>query len=181
MNHIKNWQISHLWLLLQLLIWAVNVIHKHTHRKYVLSPTTFHQYTTHTHTHTHSHTRLTALCPGLPEWTGTRKVKPICILLKQETVSGIGISWAICKCASRSRQITTPVLHHSFFYRPDALPAAQTTASIHWTVHKYLTNTQNLHGSQLHQTMEAGKSVTQRRRGVAFRNRIQLHRLYHDW
>ena len=29
------------------------------------------------------------------------------ILLKQETVSGSGISWAICKSAPRSRQITT--------------------------------------------------------------------------
>ena len=42
----------------------------------------------------HTHTRLTALCPGLPGWAGTRKVKPISILLKQETVSGSGISWA---------------------------------------------------------------------------------------
>ena len=31
-----------------------------------------------------------------------RKVKPIWILLKQETVSGSGISWAICKSAPRS-------------------------------------------------------------------------------
>jgi len=30
------------------------------------------------------------------------------ILLKQETVSGSGISWAIYKSAPRSRQITTP-------------------------------------------------------------------------
>jgi len=44
-------------------------------------------------------------------------------------VSGSGISWAICKSAPRSRQITTPVPHHSVFYRPDALPAAQPTAS----------------------------------------------------
>ena len=49
---------------------------------------------------THTHTRLTALCPGLPRWAGTRKVKPIWILLKQETVSGCGISWAICKSTS---------------------------------------------------------------------------------
>ena len=28
-----------------------------------------------------------------------------------------------------SRQITTPAPHHSVFYRPDALPAAQPTAS----------------------------------------------------
>ena len=49
-------------------------MHAHTH--------------THTHTHTHMHIRLMALCPGLRKWAGTRKVKPIWILLKQETVSG---------------------------------------------------------------------------------------------
>ena len=80
----------------------------------------------------HTHTRLTALCPGLPRWAGTREVKPIWILLKQETVSGSGISWAIRKSASRSRQITMPAHHHSVFYRPDALPATQPTASKHW-------------------------------------------------
>ena len=65
---------------------------------------------------THTHTRLTALCPGLPGWSGTRKAKPIWILLKQETVSGNGISWAICKSAPRSRQITTPAPHRSVFF-----------------------------------------------------------------
>ena len=83
-------------------------------------------------THTHTHTRLTALFLGLPGWAGTRKVKPIWILLKQETVSGSGISWATCKSAPRSRQITTPAPHRSVFYRPDSLPAAQPTASKHW-------------------------------------------------
>jgi len=63
------------------------------------------------------YTLLTALCPGLLGSAGTRKVKPIWILLKQETVSGSGISWAICTLS---------------FYRPDALPAAQPTASKHW-------------------------------------------------
>ena len=43
---------------------------------------------THTRTRTHTHTHLTALCPGLPRWVGTRKVKPIWILLKQKAVSG---------------------------------------------------------------------------------------------
>jgi len=47
------------------------------------------------------------------------------ILLKQETVSGSGISWAVCKSAPRSRQITMLAPHHSVFYRPDALCAAQ--------------------------------------------------------
>ena len=78
---------------------------------------------------THTHTRLTALCRGLPRLASTRKVKPIWILLKQETVSGSGISWATCTSAPRSRQITTPAPHHSVFYRLDALPAAQPTAS----------------------------------------------------
>ena len=81
---------------------------------------------------THTHTHLIAICPGLPGWAGTRKVKPIWILLKQETVSGSGISWAVCKSATRFRQITMPAPHHSVFYRPDALPATQPTASKHW-------------------------------------------------
>ena len=46
-------------------------------------------------------------------------------------MSGSGISWAICKSASRSRQITMSAPHHSVFYRPDALPAALPTASKH--------------------------------------------------
>jgi len=72
-----------------------------------------------------THTHLKALFPGLPGWAGTRKVKPIWIFLKQETVSGSGISWAICKSAPCCRQITMPAPHHSVFYRPDALPVAQ--------------------------------------------------------
>jgi len=84
------------------------------------------------HWHTHTHTRLMALCPGLPGCAGTRKVKQIWILLKQETVSGSGIHWAICKSAPRSRQITTPAPPAQFFYRPDALPVAQPTVSKHW-------------------------------------------------
>ena len=82
--------------------------------------------------HTHTRIHLMALFPGLPGWAGTRKVKPIWILLKKETMSGSGISWDICKSATRSRQITMPAPHHSVFYRPDALPAAQPTASKHW-------------------------------------------------
>jgi len=59
-----------------------------------------------------------------------QKGKPkIWILLKQETVSGSGINWDICKSATHSRQITTPTPHHWAFYRPDALPATETTTS----------------------------------------------------
>ena len=81
--------------------------------------------------HTHTHTRLTALCPGLPGWAGTRKERPIWILLKQETVSGSGICWATCKSAPRCRQITTPAPHHSAFTgRMPFLPPNQQRQSI---------------------------------------------------
>jgi len=83
-------------------------------------------------TNTHTHTRLMALFLGLPRWAGTRRVKPIWNLLKQETVSGSGISLAICKSAPCSRQITMPAPQHSVFYRPDALLVTQPTASKHW-------------------------------------------------
>ena len=90
--------------------------------------TTVHECVDYTNTH-----RLTALCPGLPGWASTRKVKPIWIFLKQQTASGSGNSWDIRKSAPRSRQITMPAPHCSVFYRLDALPAAQPTVSKHWS------------------------------------------------
>ena len=56
------------------------------------------------HTHTQSFYCSSGICPGLPGWAGT--------------------------CTSS--QTTTPTSHHSVFYRPDAFPAAQLTASEHW-------------------------------------------------
>jgi len=50
-------------------------------------------------------------------------------LLEQETVSGSDISWAIPKSDPSPRHIIKPATHHSVFNRPDALPAAQPTAS----------------------------------------------------
>ena len=44
--------------------------------------------------YTYKHTHLMALFPGLPRWAGTKKVKLIWILLKQETVSGSGTPYA---------------------------------------------------------------------------------------
>jgi len=103
-------------------------------------------YTVAHNTYSHTHTyRLMAICPWLPRWAGTRKVKPIWILLKQETVSGSGISWAICKSAPHSRQIATPTPHRSVFYRPDALPAAQPTVWKHWRQTKH-----NIHNTYSH-------------------------------
>ena len=85
----------------------------------------------HNTTHTHTHT-FNGPLSQTTRVSRYQKGKTNLDLLEQETGSGNGISWTICKSASRSRQITTPASHHSVFYRPDALPAAQPTASKHW-------------------------------------------------
>ena len=76
------------------------------------------------HTHTHP---VNGPFSGTTRVSRYQKGKKIWMLL-----SGSGIRWTICKSAPRSRQITTPALHHSVFYRPDALPVAQPTVSKHW-------------------------------------------------
>jgi len=43
--------------------------------------------------HNHTPPRFAALFPGLPRWAGTRKVKPIWILLTRESMRGSGIIW----------------------------------------------------------------------------------------
>ena len=63
--------------------------------------------------HTHTHT-FNGPFSGTTQVSRYLKGKPIWILLKQETVSGSGISWAICMSAPYSRQTTTPVPHHCF-------------------------------------------------------------------
>jgi len=70
-----------------------------------------------------------AVCPGLPRWASTRNVIPIWILLKQETVSGSGISWAVCKSAPRSRQIIMPAPHHSHTHLTALFPGLPKWAS----------------------------------------------------
>jgi len=65
------------------------------------------------------------------DYPGEPVPEPIWSLLKQETVTGKGISWAICKSAPHHRQISTPACHHSVVCRQDALPAAQPTVPKH--------------------------------------------------
>ena len=76
-----------------------------------------------------THTCLTTLFPRLSRSAGTRKVKPIWILLKQEIVSGSGISWAICKSAPHSTRITTAAPHHSVFLQAGC-PSCRPTNSV---------------------------------------------------
>ena len=75
--------------------------------------------------HTHTHTRLMALCPGLPGWAGTRMVKPIWLLLKQETVSGSGISWAICILLQTDNHASTQPLNFFTGWMPFLPPNQQ--------------------------------------------------------
>ena len=58
-----------------------------------------------------------------------QNVKPISILLKQETLSGSGISWATCKSAPCSIQTTTPATHHSVFLQAGC-PSCRPTNSV---------------------------------------------------
>jgi len=88
-----------------------------------------------THTHTQSFYRSFGICLGPPGWAGTRKVKT-------RKVKPIWIYWskrqwvAVASAGQYASlyliQITTPTSHHSVFYRPDALPAAQPPESKHW-------------------------------------------------
>jgi len=94
------------------------------------------------HTHPFTHIHLTVFFSGTTPVSRYQKGKGV----KQsgfywsKRVSGSGISWAICKSATLSRQTTMPAPHHSVFYRPDALPAAQPTASKHWKHRKKTKN-----------------------------------------
>ena len=58
---------------------------------------------------THICTRLAAFYLGLPGWTGTRKVKLIWILLKQETMSGSCISWVWDSLQADNHASTPPL------------------------------------------------------------------------
>jgi len=86
---------------------------------------------THTHARTHTHTRLTALCPGLPGWAGTRKVKT-----NLDFTEARDSEWQWhqldhmqgCTSLQAYNHASTPSLS---FYRPDALPVAQPTVSKH--------------------------------------------------
>ena len=74
-----------------------------------------------------------ALFPGLPRWAGTRKVKPIWILLKQENEwqwHQLGLM-QVCISLQTDNHASTPPLEF-FTDGWDALPATQPSASKHW-------------------------------------------------
>ena len=81
------------------------------------------------HTSTPPLCSLQARCPSCRQTNShMQSTEGNLMIIKMQLKSsrhGTGIRWAICKSAPRSSQITMPVPHHSVFYRPDALPAAQ--------------------------------------------------------
>jgi len=95
------------------------------------------------HTHTHP---FNGPLSGNTQVSQYHKGKTIWILLEQEIVSGSGISWAICKSAPRSRQITMAAPHYSFFTgRMPFLPPNQQCQSTEGTLcYQKLFQKQNL-------------------------------------
>ena len=66
--------------------------------------------------YTHTHTRLMALFPGLPRWTGTIKVKPVWILLKHSEWQWHPLGHMQVCTSLKADNHATP--HNSVFYRP---------------------------------------------------------------
>jgi len=54
----------------------------------------------------------------------------VVVVVVVETLSGSGISWAVCKSALHSRQTISPAAHHSVFFT-NRMPFAQPTVSKH--------------------------------------------------
>jgi len=79
-----------------------------------------------------THIHLTALCLGLSGWAGTRKSKTNLDLTEARDSEW---QWhqlghmQVCISLQTDNHASTPPLS---FYRPDALPVAQPTASKHW-------------------------------------------------
>jgi len=63
----------------------------------------------------HTHTYLTAFYPGLSGWAGTRKVKPMWILLKQRDSEWQWHQLGHMQVCTSLQRDTTPAPHHSVF------------------------------------------------------------------
>jgi len=78
------------------------------------------------HYHYHYRIRLTAFFPGQPGKVGTRKINHSGFYWSKRWRGGSGISWTMRKSfAPRSRQITTPVSHHSFSLASNTISSTQ--------------------------------------------------------
>ena len=65
-------------------------------------------------------------------WQSTQKKRAALWQIIQHVNTARIVNIHLALLSSSNAQITTPAPHHSVFYRPDALPAAQPTASKRW-------------------------------------------------
>jgi len=77
----------------------------------------------------HTHNRFTALFPGPPGWASAGR-ELLDFMVQGETNRGRHIDHLAGRHSIQTNQCPPPPT--PFFYRPDALPAAQPTASKHW-------------------------------------------------
>jgi len=106
------------------------------------------------YTHTHP---FNGLLSGTTRVSRYQKGKPIWILLKQETVRGNGISWAICKSAPLSRQITMQHPTSLFFTgRMPVLPPNQQRQSIGLYIAPLNSETAGWLGSRVASILDSG-------------------------
>jgi len=78
----------------------------------------------------HHHNHFTALFPGPPGWAGTRR-ELLDFMVQGKINRGRHINHPAGRHSIRTNQCPPPPSPH-IFYRPDALTAAQPTASNHW-------------------------------------------------
>jgi len=78
----------------------------------------------------HHHNHFTALFPGSPGWAGARR-ELLDFMVQGKINGGRHTDHLAGRHSIRTNQCLPPPSPH-IFYRPDALPAAQPTASKHW-------------------------------------------------
>ena len=91
-------------------------------------------------TYTHAHTRLTALCPGLPRWAGTRKVKP-----NLDFTEARDSEWQwhqlghmqVCTSLQTDNQASTPPLSFFTGRMPFLLPNQQCQSKVPTYLHLF--------------------------------------------
>ena len=81
------------------------------------------------HTHTHTHTLFNGPLSGTTRVSRYQKGKTDLDFTEARDNEGSGISWAICKSAPRSRQITMPTPHRSVFLQAGC-PSCRPTNSV---------------------------------------------------
>ena len=116
----------------------------HNHSPYPTQPGNYPRNThartharTHTHAHTHTHTHTRAFNGPFSRTTQVSRYQRGITNLDFTEARDSGISWAICKSAPCSRQITTPAPHHTVFLQAGCPSCHPTNQSKHTHTHTH--------------------------------------------